>query len=114
MRSVICQILILLVVTGNLAWAADLGEAFASYESQQALAEQIVSTQDSTGDTQELVVPERDSFCYDQCCNSSACCSALAPYIHTLSPTPAAAFSITAPAVFHTRAAEAPPFPPNI
>ena len=114
MRSVICQILILLVVTGNLAWAADLGEAFASYESQQALAEHLVSTQDSTCDTQESAVPERDSFCYDLCCHGSACCSALAPYTHTLLPPPTAAFSITAPTVFYTRAAEAPPFPPNI
>ncbi|MEQ9416890.1 MAG: hypothetical protein RJQ08_05065 [Salinisphaeraceae bacterium] len=114
MRTLICQILTLLVITGNLAWAADIDQSFATSTSQQTSAAHTTSPPALVCDTQESAVPEQTNFCYDLCCHGSACCSALAPHIQNLAPTPTVAFNIAAVTVFRTRAADAPPFPPNI
>ena len=114
MRTLICQILTLLVITGNLAWAADLDQGFATSVSQQTSVTHLTSPQALVCDTQESAVPEQTNFCYDQCCNGSACCAALTPHTPNLAPTPTVAVNIAAATVYRTRAADAPPFPPNI
>jgi hypothetical protein len=114
MRTLICQILTLLVITGNLAWAADIDQSFATSTSQQTSAAHTTSPRALVCDTQESAVPEQTNFCYDLCCHGSTCCSALTPHIQNLAPTPTVAFNIAAATVFRTRAADAPPFPPNI
>ncbi|WP_353253362.1 hypothetical protein [Salinisphaera sp. PC39] len=114
MRTLICQILTLLVITGNLAWAADLDQGFATSASQQTSVTHLTNSQDFVCDTQESAVPEQTNFCYDLCCHGSVCCSALTPHIQNLAPTPIVAFNTTAATAYRTRAADAPPFPPNI